>query len=158
MRFARLAQSSVSLRMSGAIFFLVTVGGYKHSALSVTLTRRLIGHGVGPISASALTALKHPASPRTMTLDLCGNPIGDRGLQELAALKEASSCQALTLGFDFSWSPWFAGACCVERCTTGRPENCSVCGGGGGGVTWTPAEGGGGGWRNGVPCRTLCFV
>ena len=33
-------------------------------------------------------------------------------------------------------------------------------GGGGGGVTWTPAEGGrgGGGWRNGVPCRALCFV
>ena len=30
--------------------------------------------------------------------------------------------------------------------------------GGGGGVTWTPAEGGGGGWRNGVPCRALCFV
>ena len=29
---------------------------------------------------------------------------------------------------------------------------------GGGGVTWTPAEGGGGGWRNGVPCRALCFV
>ena len=37
-----------------------------------------------------------------------------------------------------------------------QPENCSA---GGGGVTWTPAEGGGGGgWRNGVPCRALCFV
>ena len=38
--------------------------------------------------------------------------------------------------------------------SVGRPENCSA----GGGVTWTPAEGGGGGWRNGVPCRALCFV
>ena len=28
----------------------------------------------------------------------------------------------------------------------GRPENCSAGGGGGGG------------WRNGVPCRALCFV
>ena len=31
-------------------------------------------------------------------------------------------------------------------------------GGGGEGMTRTPAEGGGGGWRNGVPCRALCFV
>ena len=38
----------------------------------------------------------------------------------------------------------------------GEPENCSA--GGGGGGTWTPTEGGGGGWRNGVPCRALCFV
>ena len=39
----------------------------------------------------------------------------------------------------------------------GQPENCSA-GGGGGGVTWTPPKEGGGGWRNGVPCRALCFV
>ena len=30
--------------------------------------------------------------------------------------------------------------------------------GGGGALARTPAEGGAGGWRNGLPCRALCFV
>ena len=39
----------------------------------------------------------------------------------------------------------------------GQPENCSAGGGGGGGDMDARGRRGGG-WRNGVPCRALCFV
>ena len=55
---------------------------------------------------------------------------------------------------------WIAAAGRGERdgeANSGQPENCSA-GGGGGDMDARRRREGGGGWRNGVPCRALCFV
>ena len=88
--------------------------------------------------------------------DLCPEPSADWLVRHLTRMQEKGFCRT-----QVSLAGSSADGVCPPlghgRHTIWRPENCSA-GGGGGGVTWTPAEGGGGGWRNGVPCRALCFV
>ena len=94
---------------------------------------------------------------------------GDEGKKKFVYLKWASHFwislkmpffprkkYVLILGGWLVWPEWV-----VHRITRPPPRWATrklLCGGGGGGcVTWMPGRRGGG-WRNGVPCRALCFV